>query len=62
MLSITGRIKDMIIRGGINIFPAEVERVYSSNDIVADCCVVGYPDQNWASVHACALFLSQRLR
>ena len=44
MLSITGRIKDMIIRGGINIFPAEVERVYSSNDIVTDCCVVGYPD------------------
>ncbi len=44
MLSITGRIKDMIIRGGINIFPAEVERVYSVNDVVADCCVVGYPD------------------
>ncbi len=44
MLSITGRIKDMIIRGGINIFPAEVERVYLVEDIVSDCCVVGYPD------------------
>ena len=44
MLSITGRIKDMIIRGGINIFPAEVERAYSLEDVVSDCCLVGYPD------------------
>ena len=44
MLSITGRIKDMIIRGGINIFPAEVERAYLAEDVVSDCCVVGYPD------------------
>ena len=44
MLSVTGRIKDMIIRGGVNIFPAEIERVYLQCDVVSDCCAVGYPD------------------
>jgi fatty-acyl-CoA synthase len=43
-LSITGRIKDIIIRGGINIFPAEVENVYQANEAVAASCLVGYPD------------------
>lgn len=43
-LSIVGRLKDMIIRGGVNIFPAEVERVYDARDDVEACCLVGYPD------------------
>lgn len=43
-LSITGRIKDIIIRGGINIFPAEVENVYQDNKYVELSCLVGYPD------------------
>lgn len=43
-LSITGRIKDMIIRGGINIFPAEVENVYQNNPAISTTCLVGYPD------------------
>ena len=43
-LAITGRIKDMIIRGGINIFPAEVENAYQENDNIAESCLVGYPD------------------
>lgn len=43
-LVITGRIKDMIIRGGINIFPAEVENAYQDCSAVAASCVVGYPD------------------
>ncbi len=41
---ITGRIKDMIIRGGINIFPAEVENVYQNNPDISESCLVGYPD------------------
>ncbi len=44
MLSITGRIKEMIIRGGINIFPAEIEAVYQQNEQVSACCVVPCPD------------------
>lgn len=43
-LRITGRLKDMIIRGGINIFPAEVENAYQGHPDVAECCLVGYPD------------------
>lgn len=43
-LSIVGRIKDIIIRGGLNIFPAEVERIFSEYPLVSECCVVGYPD------------------
>lgn len=43
-LTITGRIKDIIIRGGINIFPAEVESVYQDHDAILSSCLVGYPD------------------
>ena len=43
-LYITGRIKDMVIRGGINIFPTEIESLYHSHPNVLDCYMVGYPD------------------
>ena len=41
---ITGRIKDIVIRGGVNIFPAEVENAYQAHGGVAESCLVGYPD------------------
>lgn len=44
MLSIVGRIKDIVIRGGINIFPAEVESLYEECPGVSESCLVGYPD------------------
>ena len=44
-LSITGRIKDMIIRGGENIYPREIEDYLLTNDLVADVNVVGVPDE-----------------
>ncbi len=43
-LRIVGRIKEMIIRGGINIFPAEIERVYQEHPDVSECCLLGYDD------------------
>lgn len=43
-VSVTGRIKDIVIRGGLNIIPREIEDVYSEMDGVVECCVVGYPD------------------
>ncbi len=46
MLSIVGRIKEMIIRGGINIFPAEIEAVYQQNEQISACCVVPCPDDD----------------
>lgn len=45
MLSVEGRLKDMVIRGGINIFPAEIESAYEQNPDVVNCCVVGCPDE-----------------
>ena len=43
-VSITGRVKDMIIRGGENLFPAEIENVLLEHPSVAECAVVGVPD------------------
>lgn len=43
-LQITGRIKDMIIRGGENIYPAEIEAVYYQHPSVAEVAVFGVPD------------------
>jgi cyclohexanecarboxylate-CoA ligase len=43
-LTIVGRIKDVIIRGGENISAAEVENVLEAHDAVAQAVVVGYPD------------------
>ncbi len=42
---ITGRVKDMIIRGGENLFPAEIENVLLEVAGVAECAVVGVPDE-----------------
>lgn len=44
---ITDRIKDMIVTGGENIYPAEVERVLSEHPEVADVAVIGVPDDTW---------------
>ncbi|MGE2727594.1 AMP-binding protein [Mycolicibacterium pulveris] len=46
-LFICDRAKDMIISGGVNIYPAEVEGVLSSHPAVADVAVVGIPDPEW---------------
>ena len=46
-LYINDRVKDMIISGGENIYPAEVENVLMSHPAVADCAVIGIPDEKW---------------
>jgi len=45
--SIAGRLKDMIIRGGENIYPREIEQVLFAHPAVADVAVVGVPDATW---------------
>jgi acyl-CoA synthetase (AMP-forming)/AMP-acid ligase II len=42
--TITGRLKDMYIWGGFNVYPAEVEQVLARLDGVAEAAVVGTPD------------------
>jgi fatty-acyl-CoA synthase len=47
---IVGRLKDMIIRGGENLFPAEIEEVLYRHSAVAEVAVVGLPDEYWGEV------------
>lgn len=45
--SIVGRAKDMIISGGENIYPAEIESLLAEHPAVAECAVLGMPDAAW---------------
>lgn len=46
-LYIQDRVKDMIISGGANIYPAEVENALMGHPAVADVAVIGIPDEKW---------------
>jgi fatty-acyl-CoA synthase len=46
-LNIVGRIKDMVIRGGENVYPREIEEFLYTHDAVADVQVVGVPDEKY---------------
>ena len=50
---ITGRVKEMIIRGGENLFPAEIENAMLEHDDLAEVAVVGVPDETWGEQVAC---------
>ncbi len=52
-LFLRDRIRDVIITGGFNVYPGDVEVVLSAHPAVADCSVVGIPDAKWGeAVHA----------
>src|SRR5690606_32737980 len=44
---ICDRKKEMIISGGLNVYPAEVEQVIWSHPAVQECAVIGVPDEKW---------------
>jgi 2-furoate---CoA ligase len=46
-LFVTGRVDDMMITGGENVLPAEIESVLSLHPAVAEVAVVGLPDDRW---------------
>jgi acyl-CoA synthetase (AMP-forming)/AMP-acid ligase II len=46
-LFITGRVKDLIIRGGENIAPGEIENVLDNSHLVDESAVIGVPDPEW---------------
>jgi fatty-acyl-CoA synthase len=47
---IAGRLKDMIISGGENIYAAEVETVFREHECVQDAALIGQPDEKWGEV------------
>ncbi len=52
-LYIVDRVKDLIITGGENVYPAEVEKVLRMHPAVLECAVIGIPSERWVeAVHA----------
>jgi long-chain acyl-CoA synthetase len=50
---IVDRVKDMIISGGENVYSVEVEEALYQHPAIAECAVIGIPDENWGeAVHA----------
>jgi fatty-acyl-CoA synthase len=52
-IKITGRVKEMIIRGGENLFPAEIENALLEHDMIDEVAVVGIPDEKWGEQVVC---------
>jgi 2-furoate---CoA ligase len=49
-LFVTGRVDDMIITGGENVSPVEIESCLSLHEAVSEVAVVGLPDERWGKV------------
>ena len=58
-LHITDRKKDMIISGGFNVYPSQVEQVLWSHPAVQDCAVIGVPDPQWGEAVKAVVELNQ---
>ena len=47
---IRGRLKDLVVSGGENVYPAEIEAVLHEHPAVADAAVLGAPDDRWGEI------------
>jgi acyl-CoA synthetase (AMP-forming)/AMP-acid ligase II len=56
-LFLEGRVDDVIVRGGENLSPGEIEDVLLEHPAVADAAVVGIPDEEWGEAVAAAIAL-----
>ena len=56
---ISGREKEIIISGGVNIHPGEIERILEQHPNVAEAAVFGMPDELWGEQVAAAIVLRQ---
>lgn len=61
-LHITDRMKDVIITGGFNVYPGEVEQVVWSHPAVQECAVIGLPDDEWGEAVAAVVELKAGAR
>jgi fatty-acyl-CoA synthase len=55
---IRGRLKDLVVSGGENVYPAEIEAVLHDHPDVVEAAVIGVPDERWGEV--CAAFVVLR--
>jgi fatty-acyl-CoA synthase len=55
---IVGRLKDLVISGGENVYPAEIEDVLHAHPAVSEAAVVGVPDERWGEV--CVAYIALR--
>jgi fatty-acyl-CoA synthase len=56
-LRVTTRVKDMIIRGGMNLYPAEIEAALQDHPTIETAVVIGVPDEKWGEQVAAVLRL-----
>ncbi|MFF5016550.1 class I adenylate-forming enzyme family protein [Streptomyces sp. NPDC001165] len=57
-IHLTGRVKDVVLRGGQKVYPAEVERVLLAHPAVREACVVGVPSDEWGELPVAYLVTS----
>jgi len=56
------RKKNMIITGGENVYPSEIEEVVGSHECVLDCAVIGLPDEKWGEKVTAVVVIKDGLR
>lgn len=61
-LYVSGRADEVIITGGENVDPLEVEQALSAHPAVAECCVYGLPDPEWGNIVAASVVLRRGRR
>jgi len=54
---VVDRLKDMVISGGVNLYPREIEDIISAHPAVAEVAVYGVPDEHWGEALAAAVAL-----
>ncbi len=59
-ITLVGRSKDMIVSGGVNIYPREVEIVLERHEAILDCTVFGIPDDQWGEALTAYVVLDQQ--
>ena len=58
--TIVGRARDLIISGGENIYPAEIEHLLAGHPLVAECAVLGQPDAQWGEIAVAVIVLRRQ--
>ena len=58
-IELVDRKKNMIISGGENIYPSEVENIIGSNILIKDLAIIGYPDKKWGEIVCCFAILKE---